>query len=464
MMGAPLPVLVALLASLSRAQAAAPPVGPLPLDTYPAGMREVMSAAERRARAHPADADAAGALGQALHAWEQWAPAHDAYSRAADFAPAVFAWPYLDACVLQRLGRQAEAAERLRRALAIAPEYLPARVKLAEALLDTGAMDDSQRLFESLIAVPAAEPAARFGLGRIAAAAGRHEQAVTFFDRAIDLYPEWGAAYYALALSLRALGRTEDAQRAMERHTRFGARWPGLEDAVLAAVVNLRDDAASMLRHAEELAVSGDLPGAIRENEKALARDPSLAVAHERLLILYGRMKDWDKAEVHYREALRIGSSLADIHYDHGVLLEMQGQWDLAGEAYRQACDINPLHAPAHNNLGQVLERTGNFQAALEQYRLALDGQPTFRLARFNLGRALVALGQPADAILELSRLTELRDSESPRYLFALGVAYMRAGNTDDGVRWSTEARRLATEYGQVELAAAIDQELKRLK
>ena len=72
-------------------------------------MREVISAAEQQARHEPSNAQAAGALAQALHAWDQWEFAHGAYSRAAALAPDVFAWQYLDACVLQRLGRHTDA-------------------------------------------------------------------------------------------------------------------------------------------------------------------------------------------------------------------------------------------------------------------------------------------------------------------------------------------------------------------
>jgi tetratricopeptide (TPR) repeat protein len=152
------------------------------------------------------------------------------------------------------------------------------------------------------------------------------------------------------------------------------------------------------------------------------------------------------------------------VHYDYGVLLTQQGKWELAADAYRRACQINPAHAQAHNNLGQLLERTRQFDAALDEYRLAIEGQPTFRLARFNAGRALVALGRPAEAVLELARITEPRDAESPRYLFALSVAQLRSGNRPEALRWATEAKQLAERFGQTELAAAIAEQLGSLK
>jgi tetratricopeptide (TPR) repeat protein len=454
---------VAMLAT--RPQGDTPPQLPaLPIDSYPSAMRAAVVEAQRSARADRTNADAAGGLGRVLHAWEQWEPAHASYSRAAALAPSVFDWPYLDACVLQRLGRQQEAAMRFRQALAIAPTYLPARVKLAETLLEIDRSDEARDLFEALIREPAAEPVARFGLGRVADQEGRHQEAVAFFERALALYPEWGAAHYALALSLRALGRTDEARREIELHNQYGARWPGLEDRLLAGVSASREDPMSQLRRAEALANAGDMSGAAAANEAVLARDPSLALAHERLVSQYGRLGQWDKAEEHYRAALRIGFNLADVEYDYGVLLAMQSRWDEAASAYRRACAINPLHGQAHNNLGRILERTSGFSAALEEYRRAVDSQPAFRLARFNLGRALIALGRPADAVTELAKLTEPRDSDSPEYLFALAVAHMRAGDRDVGIKWALEARRLATEFAQPQLAASIDRELEHLK
>ena len=112
---------------------------------------------------------------------------------------------YLDALVLRRLARHGEAAERFRQALVASPDYLPARVGLAEALLESGALEESQRLFEGLIAEPRAEPAAELGLGRLDALKGRNDLAIAHFQRAIALFPEFGAAYYALGAVVRAL-------------------------------------------------------------------------------------------------------------------------------------------------------------------------------------------------------------------------------------------------------------------
>jgi tetratricopeptide (TPR) repeat protein len=452
---------LAVLATSAAAQDSALPV--LAIDQFPAAARVAVSRAYKAAQAQPRNAAAVGALGRTLHAWEQWESAHVSYRRAKTLAPQTFDWPYLDAVVLQRLARHADAVTSLEEALAIDNTYLPARVRLAEARLEVGDLERSHREFEVLVREPAAEPAARVGLGRIAATQGRHADAVSDLERAVALFPELGAAHYALARSYRALGRTDDAARALEQHAKFGARWPAIDDPVLASIANTRDDPRALVRRGVSLSEKGDLDGAIKAYEAALAADPSLDHVHADLVNLYGRARNWPKVDEHYRAAVAAHPE-ADVHYDYGVIQGLQERWEPAEEAYRRALAINPAHAQARNNLGQLFERRRDFEAAAAEYRRAIDAQPTFRLARFNLGRALLALGRPADAIVELEKLQQPRDAEAPRYLFALATAHVRAGHKDAGLKWAIDARQLAVTHGQQELADAIDREIAKLK
>lgn len=441
-----------------------PPLPQIALGELPGAARADVSRALENARARPTDPATVGALARVLHAWEQWDAAHEAYARAQALAPGEFEWHYLDAILLQRVVRHVEAAERLKAAVALSPEYAPARVKLAESLFESRDLKGAARLSEELARQPATEPMGIFGLGRVAAAEGRHEAAIEHFQRAIELFSEWGSAHYALALSYRALGRREDASQALQRHAQYGARWPALEDPVFAAVSDVRDDARAMVQRGVKLAERGDLDEAIALHEKALATDASVVQAHANLISLYGRQKNWAKAEEHYRATVLAGIELERAHYDYAVMLGMQGKVEEAEAAYRKALAINPLYAQAHNNLGEILERQRKVDLALEAYQHAVEVQPRFRLARLNVGRMLLALGKPEEALVEFEKIVEPRDAESPRYLFALATAHVRTGRKHEGIKWATEAKSLALQYGQKELAGAIERELQKLK
>ena len=446
------------------AQSSLPALPRLALETYPPQAREDIAQAYKDAVARPSEVSATATLARVLHAWEQWESAHETYARCQSLAPTNLECQYLDALVLQRLARHADAAGRFRQALVAKPDYLPARVGLAETLLEADTYEESRRLFESLLTEPRAAPAAEFGLGRIEAAKNAHDRAVEHFQRAIELYPEFGPAHYALARSYRALGRAEDAQRELAKHSQYGARWPALDDPVRDTVAAVRDDASATLRRGIRLAETGQVAEAIAAHEAALAQDPSLAQAHANLIGLYGQTANWAKAEEHYRAVIALGGDLSEAHYDYGVLLGLQEKWDLAADAYRKALALNPAYVQANNNLGQILERQRQFEAAAAEYRLAVEGHPTFRLARFNLGRMLLALGRNDEAIAELQKLLQPQDSETPRYMFGLSAAYLRAGQRDQAVKWATEARRLALEYGQQELAAIIERDLAKIR
>ncbi|HEU4891994.1 MAG TPA: tetratricopeptide repeat protein [Vicinamibacterales bacterium] len=455
---------VALAGSPTQSREAPPALPRLAPETFPAASRDALTRLYKEALARPNDAAAVGSLGRVLQAWEQWDAAHAAYARAQALAPKAFDWHYLDAVVLQRLVRHPEAVEALRRALSVDPGYLPARLRLAEAWFEVGDLQESRTLFEPLVSVPATEPAALVGLGRIAAAEGQHADAVRAFERAITLFPELGAAYYGLARSYRALGRSADAQRAVEQHAQYGARWPRLDDPVLGSVASVREDARATLQRGISLSAAGDVAGAIEAHTTALARDPSLVQAHANLVGLYGRAGDWAKAEEHYRAAAAKGFNNAEMHYDYAVVLGMQGQWDRAEAAYRKALEVNPLHPQSRNNLGQVLERRRDFDGALAEYRQALEAQPTFRLARFNLGRMWLVKGDTRQAIAAFEALQEPVDAETPRYLFALSTALVRAGKVEDGRRLGGDAQNLAVKFGQTDFARAIAAELAKLK
>ena len=440
-----------------------PPGPALPLDTYAPAARAAIEPAARDAAARPADADAAGRLAMALHAWEQWPEAHAAYERARALAPAAFDWHYLDGLVLLRMARPAEAAARLADAIARDPASLAARVRHAEALFDAGELDAASRAYAALAADPRTEPLGRYGLGRLAAAAGRHEDARRELDRAVALAPDFGPAHYARARSLRALGRLDEATQALARHTELGPRWPAVEDPAAARVAALKEDAAALLARGLRLAADGDVAGAIAAHESALARDPAAAQAHANLVSLYGRAERWADAERHYRAALASGFH-ADAHYDFGLVLLAQARWDEAEAAFRRALDVDPLDASAANNLGQVLERRRRHGEAADAYRRAVASQPGLRVARFNLGRMLLALGTPEEAVAVLEPLREPRDTETPRYLFALATAHLRAGRREQARRDAADAVALARTLGQAALADAMARDLSTLE
>jgi predicted Zn-dependent protease len=81
-----------------------------------------------------------------------------------------------------------------------------------------------------------------------------------------------------------------------------------------------------------------------------------------------------------------------------------------------------------------------------------------------NLGRVLVQLGRPAEAVPQFEQILEPDDEETPRYLYALGAAWARAGDRAQALRHLEDARRRASARGQADLVAAIERDLQRVQ
>jgi tetratricopeptide (TPR) repeat protein len=305
---------------------------------------------------------------------------------------------------------------------------------------------------------------AEYGLGRAAMARGDHATAAAHLERAVAAFPEFGAAYYALALAYRRLGRAADAAAALVRQQKCVACWPALDDTVAAQIAAVRGDASAIMKRGIQLADHGDVPGAIDAHERAVALSPSLLQARVNLINLYGRAARWPEAEAQYREVTSAGRNLAEAHANYAQVLLAQRRAAEAIPIFRDALRANPLDAQALNGLGLALEMTGDAPGALNAYQGAVANAPTLRPARFNYGRGLVAAGRLQEAIVEFTRLLEPEDEQTPRYLFALSAARIRSGDIEGGRAQASAALAMARRYGQQELAATIARDLESLK
>jgi tetratricopeptide (TPR) repeat protein len=422
-----------------------------------------VEAALARAERDPRSAAAAGELGMLLHAYDQAESAAACYRRARALDPAAFRWAYLSGVAESRLGRQDEALAALREAVRSEPRSVPARLKLAEALQAAGDLPGSAILYEALIEETPGLPHAHYGLGRVEAARGAVGAAADRFVAATRLFEAYGAAHYALALAYRDLGREEDAKRSLALSQKHLLDAPALDDPLMRQVKELKDDARQRLAEGVRLAKAGDLPAAVREHEKAVEADPTLAQAHANLISLYGRLRSWEKVEAHYQAAVALAPGLADVHYDYAVALNEQGRATEAAEALGRALAINPYHPRAHHNLGVLLLAQGRLEEAAGHFRAVLENEPGYRLAGFNLGRVLVAQGRLREAIEVFQKIVATDDEDTPRYLYALASAYVRAGERDTGVRYAREARDKAAALGQTDLVASIEKDLGQL-
>jgi tetratricopeptide (TPR) repeat protein len=427
-------------------------------------IRTQIDRALAEAKAHPRDASTIGALAMTLHAYQQHDAAARAYSRAHSLDPHNFDWIYLLGTVQMQVGAFDAAAKSLRSALVIRAGELTAELRLAETLILMANWDQAGTRYRSILAAHPECPQAWYGLGRVEAAKGNHGGAADAYAKASHLFPQYGAAHFALAAELRRQGRSADAKEHLARYSQNAAAEPPLNDPLFARIHALNQSATVHIQRGMELERAGKLSEAIREHEAALASDPSNVQVHINLISLYGRGGEADKAKAHFDASLQQNPGRADAWYNYGVLLAHGKNDTEAEQAFRRAIEINPNYAEAHNNLGAIYQQHGRLDDAAREFRQAIADQPNYPLARFHLGRILANQNQYAEAIEQFRKALKPADERTPTYLYAIGATYARAGDLRQARHYLQQARDTASAHGQKELLTSIERDLLALQ
>lgn len=433
--------------------------------TYHPQFRTQVDKAYRAILAKPADADANGNLGMRLEAFDQNESAEACYRRARYFDSKCFQWAYYLGLVQALEGKNSEAAANLKDALRIDPGYVPAQIKLAEVLLSLRRLDESRQVCESILKRNPQVAPAYYWLGRIASAKGQVSWAEEQYRKACDLWPTYGTAQYALALVYQKSGRAVEAQRHMAVYQRYRADSdPQPEDPWFEKVRALDNSALAHLMKGVDLENAGQIEQAIAEHEEALRQDPKLVQAYANLISLYARDGLGDKAERAYRTTVAINPNLPQSHYDYGVFLVSRRRFSEAETAFRNALASSPNYAEAHSNFGAMLEHRGKLAEATREYQAAIVDKPNFCQAHYQLGHLLLLEKKTADAIAHLSQTLTPEDKDTPHFMYALGIAYVEAGNFNSAQHYLQEAGQRAASLGQNQLATQIQTVLMKVE
>ncbi len=176
-------------------------------------------------------------------------------------------------------------------------------------------------------------------------------------------------------------------QRAVEADPTYAAAYVGVADTYL-------------LRASYGLASPQDeLPKARVLAEKALALDAGLPEAHASLgSLLADYYWDWGQAEQHLRRAVDLDPNHATGHQWYAELLMDLGRFDEALFEAQRARALNPLAPAVHLVVGKILYYARRYDEAIEHLQGAVKLYPNFGVLYIYLGLAHLQKGMTAEA------------------------------------------------------------------
>ena len=226
------------------------------------------------------------------------------------------------------------------------------------------------------------------------------------------------------------------------------------------------DDAKAHYNLGNALLQKGRVEEAITHYQEALQIEPDDAAIHGNLgnaLLQKGKV---DEAITQFQRVLQINPHDAKAHYKLGITLFQKGRVDEAIDHYQKALQIEPEDAEGHGNLGNALQQKGKVDEAITQYQKALQILPANPEFQNNLAWLLATCPQAAlrngTKAVELARqANEIAGGKNPFFLDTLAAAYAEAGRYSEAVETAQRALRLAEGQSNARLAGQLQVEMK---
>jgi tetratricopeptide (TPR) repeat protein len=157
---------------------------------------------------------------------------------------------------------------------------------------------------------------------------------------------------------------------------------------------------------------------ALREDVVRVLRPESASQRARTAYDLYARASSldeepstFDEAEALYKRAIALDPSLAIAYTNLGNIRFRRGDDQGAEALYGRALEVDPKQPEAHYNLGYVLLERGESRRAVAFFEKAIASDPRFADAHFNLAMALEQIGDRARARPHWRRYLEIEPS-----------------------------------------------------
>ncbi|RCJ17780.1 protein kinase [Nostoc minutum NIES-26] len=210
----------------------------------------------------------------------------------------------------------------------------------------------------------------------------RYQDALTAYQKAVDVRPDYAQGWNGQAKTLSALKRYKEAlsayDKAIQIQPEYVEAWSGRGFAL-----------QSLQRY----------PEAIASFDKALKLHNDYPEVWNAKGEVYSSLKQYDNAIKSYDKAIEFKPDYYDSWYRKGLALHNIKQYEEAIAAYDKALGIKPDFEQAWYNRGNALVNLNRYEDAFVAYDKAVQYEPQYYLGWLSRGNVLVTLRRYPEAI-----------------------------------------------------------------
>ncbi len=186
----------------------------------------------------------------------------------------------------------------------------------------------------------------------------------------------------------------------------------------------------------------GKLERAMEKFQRALEQDPNRADTHQAIAVLYERIGETDKADTHYRRALRLEGDSPEILNAYGAFLCNQGRRK-EGQGYFERAALTPLYstpAAAFTNAGVCARADERPEDAEQYFRRALAVDPRFVEALLQMASLTYEQGYYLQTRAFVERFLQTSKA-TPDVLWMGFLSEREMGNSQAAARYAEELK-----------------------
>ena len=207
-----------------------------------------------------------------------------------------------------------------------------------------------------------------FDRGYQASQKGDYTEAIRFYEKSIELDPEFVDTHNNLGYVLNNMERYEEAKQFLQKAVE-------LDPAYAYAYHNLGNSLKNLGQYQE----------AEQAYRKAILLDPEDAYPYNGLGNTLKELKQYQEAEQAYRKAIQLDPQYVNAYNHLGILLAELKQYQEAERVFRKAIQLDPQYVNAYNNLGILLYQTNRYEEAQQALFKAIEIDPTYSSAYYNM-------------------------------------------------------------------------------
>ncbi len=222
-------------------------------------------------------------------------------------------------------------------------------------------------------------------------------RAINYFEKAVEVDPNYAEAWYQAGFSYGMLGRHQDALKASKQAARLRPDWA-------ETYVNIGASSFAL----------GQFKEAAESYRQATRLDEDNADAHYALGLSFNKLNRADEEILAYKRAVALKPDHANAFEQLGLAYFKQKRFAESISAFEQLKTYKP-DAKTYNYLGESYLELDKAQESVDAFNNAVGYNPDFEKARYNLGRAYLKLGDRDSAAVQYEILRSSKSDWADR-------------------------------------------------